>query len=125
MSVYLLHDVCDAHFAEIEGHLFAILCIYVLACTLDYILPSGEAHTELYSQACGLLAIPREHLGLNFHAIGARIRGYEREEQPRGFRSQREGIEGYADVGEESGDHVCGGSGRLGLSKSLSKCSFG
>jgi hypothetical protein len=109
MSVDLLHDVCDAHFAEIECHFLAILCTYSLASTPDYVLLPKEARTELYSQTGGLLARPRQHLGFDFHAIGARIRGYEREEEPRRLRAQGEGIEGYADVCEESGDHDCGG----------------
>jgi hypothetical protein len=62
-------------------------------------------HTKLYSQTRRLFAAPRQHFGLNLHAICARIWRYEGEEQSCGFGAQRKGIEGYADICEESGDH--------------------
>jgi hypothetical protein len=64
------------------------------------------ARTELESQTCRLLAGPWQHLGLDLHSIGARIGRNKREEQSGGLGAQREGVEGDADVGEESSDHA-------------------
>jgi hypothetical protein len=41
----------------------------------------------------------------DLHAICAGIRGNEGEEQARRLRAWAEGVEGYAHIGEESGDH--------------------
>jgi hypothetical protein len=41
----------------------------------------------------------------DLHAICAGIRGNEGEEQARRLRAWAEGVEGYAHIGQESGDH--------------------
>ena len=75
------------------------------------VLFSSYSHTELHIKRCGLLARPREHLCLHFHAICARIRGYQGEKEPCGLCAWGEGVELDADVCEESCDH-CGGVGK-------------
>lgn len=74
--------------------------------------------TELDAQGRRLLAVSGKHIRLDLHAIGTRIRRYEREEEASGFRARGEGIEGYANIGKEPGDHGGGGGKERGLSLS-------
>jgi hypothetical protein len=70
---------------------------------------TSGTRTELDGQTRRILASPRQHLALNLHAVGARIWWYEREEEAGGFRAQGEGVEGDADLGEETSYHYGGG----------------
>lgn len=104
MPVYLLHDLWYPHLVQVQVHLLAILCSKISRG--DLVTWYKTARTEFESQTCRLLAGPWQHLGLDLHSIGARIRRDKREEQSGGLGAQREGVECDADVGEEPSDHA-------------------